>query len=229
LDHKVKISPFSLFFFFTCLHSRFFFLFFPINFFPLNLLSCCYFVILLCLMLSCLIASLPHLATLSCCLVISSYCLQLLFCHLVLLLWIVALLHCFTASRCLVASRYLVAIAPQVPSNPPIYCFIALFHTSLPHYLVGWYFFPSSSFARRNFELGETSSLANMKESFFFVCFLLLNNFFVFDLFSILFWFYYYYYCNMFVFLKIKIGFLMCKISINPNIFSKNNYHYTFL
>ncbi len=123
MDHRVKISPFSLFFFFTCLHSHSYFSFFPhqlLSFEPLVLLLLHHLVVPYVTLLRCLIASLPHLATLSCCFVVSSYCLKLLLCHLVLLFWIVALLHCLIASRCLVVSHYLVPIAPQVFSNPPI-------------------------------------------------------------------------------------------------------------
>jgi hypothetical protein len=78
----------------------------------------------------------------------------------------------------------LVAIAPQVFSNPPILLLHCLVVSHLVASLPCWLVLPSSSFARRNFELGETSSPANMKESFLLSFFL-----FVFDLFFVLFWF----------------------------------------
>jgi hypothetical protein len=118
LDHRIKIFPFSFLFFLTSLHSHSYFSFFPP---PTSFLwaSCLVATSSSCCAL-CFVASLPHLATLSCCFVVSSYCLKLLLCHLVLLFWIVALLHCLIASRCFVVSHYLVPIAPQVFSNPPI-------------------------------------------------------------------------------------------------------------
>jgi len=80
LDHKVKIFSFLFTFFLTFPHFHFFiFIFFPFCFFLLSLLSCCCFIILMCLVL-------PWVATLSHCLLVSS------------LRCFVALSHCFVAS-----------------------------------------------------------------------------------------------------------------------------------
>ncbi len=136
-DHRVKKISFLLIFFSPFLTLTLFFLFF--SFEPLVLLPCL-------AILSYCLKLLPHCLAMPC-VASSCYLIALSCCH------VASVLSCqvaFTfASCCLIAFRYLAYIAPQVPFNPLICCFIALLpRASLP--CVGWYFLSPSSFARRS-------------------------------------------------------------------------------
>ncbi len=173
---KLKFSPFSLLFSSPFLIFTLFFSLLLFSFEPLVLLllhhlnvpcvaSSCYLIALPC----CLIVALP------CCLVALPCHVALLFHNVILSCYLIVILHYFVALL-----HCLIAIAPQIPSTPPIFCFVASLPcclvTSLP--CVGWYFPPPSSFVGRSLELRKVNfptttskSLFFLGVQFFFVCF----------------------------------------------------------